>query len=158
MAANSSARAGWARTVVLARRVAHLAEVTPVTGPDGTSAVCRVTGALFLASSTDLPCPVALATHPGKAGIDLSAAHIRDASSAAAPGPIGTKHARRGKTAEITGLNEAGARMRGTLSGELTGSHRAGGTGRSTRACSGRPSRGCRPAAGAAGEGDEGGG
>lgn len=38
--------------VVFARRVAHLAQVTAVTDPDGTTVVYRVTGELFFASST----------------------------------------------------------------------------------------------------------
>lgn len=40
--------------VIFARRVAHLAEVTAVSAPDGTSVVYRVTGELFFASSNDL--------------------------------------------------------------------------------------------------------
>jgi hypothetical protein len=37
----------------------------------------------------------------GRGVIDLSAAHIWDASSVAAPDPIETKYAQRGKTAKI---------------------------------------------------------
>jgi SulP family sulfate permease len=53
--------------------------------------------------------------------VDLSAAHIWDASSVAALDAVETKYAQRGKTVEIIGLNEPSARMHRTLSGELTG-------------------------------------
>ncbi|WP_406164637.1 SulP family inorganic anion transporter [Streptomyces sp. NBC_00996] len=110
-------------TVVFAKRVAHLAEVTAVTDPDGTTVVYRVTGELFFASSNDLVGEFGYATDPDKVVIDLSAAHIWDASSVAALDAIETKYTQRGKTVEITGLNEPSARIHGTLSGELTGSH-----------------------------------
>jgi SulP family sulfate permease len=55
--------------------------------------------------------------------IDLTDAHIWDASSVAALDSVTTKYAARGKTVEIIGLNEGSARMHGTLSGELAGSH-----------------------------------
>ncbi len=55
--------------------------------------------------------------------IDLSNAHVWDASSVAALDAISTKYARRGKTVRITGLNKASARIHGRLAGELAGSH-----------------------------------
>ncbi|MFE0571582.1 SulP family inorganic anion transporter [Streptomyces albogriseolus] len=111
-----------AAMVVFARRVARLAEVTAVTDPDGGTVVYRVTGELFFASSNDLVGRFSYATDPDKVVIDLSAAHIWDASSVAALDAIGTKYAQRGKTVEIVGLNEPSARIHKTLSGELTGS------------------------------------
>ncbi|MEU0751768.1 SulP family inorganic anion transporter [Streptomyces albogriseolus] len=111
-----------AAMVVFARRVARLAEVTAVTDPDGGTVVYRVTGELFFASSNDLVGRFSYATDPDKVVIDLSAAHIWDASSVAALDAIGTKYAQRGKTVEIVGLNEPSARIHTTLSGELTGS------------------------------------
>jgi SulP family sulfate permease len=109
--------------VIFARRVAHLANVTSVTDPDGGSVVYAVTGELFFASSNDLVGQFDYATDPEKVVIDLSAAHIWDASSVAALDAIETKYAQRGKTVEITGLNEHSAHLHGTLSGELTASH-----------------------------------
>ncbi|MEU2897188.1 SulP family inorganic anion transporter [Streptomyces sp. NPDC001273] len=109
--------------VVFAKRVAHLAEVTAVTDPDGGTVVYRVTGELFFASSNDLVGQFAYGTDPGKVVIDLSAAHIWDASSVAALDAIETKYAQRGKSVEIVGLNEPSARIHKTLSGELTGGH-----------------------------------
>lgn len=109
--------------VVFAKRVAHLADVTAVTDPDGTTVVYRVTGELFFASSNDLVGRFDYATDPDRVVIDLSAAHIWDASSVAALDAIETRYAQRGKTVEITGLNQPSAHIHGKLSGELTGSH-----------------------------------
>lgn len=105
---------------VFARRVARLAEVTAVTDPDGGTVVYRVTGALFFASSDELVGRFDYAGDPGRVVIDLSAAHVWDASSVAALDAVETKYAQRGKTVEITGLNGPSARIHGTLSGELS--------------------------------------
>ncbi|EGX55701.1 integral membrane transporter [Streptomyces zinciresistens K42] len=109
--------------IVFARRVAHLTEVTAVTDPDGSRVVHRVTGELFFASSNDLVGRFDYAAAPEKVVIDLSDAHIWDASSVAALDAVATKYARRGTTVEITGLNEHSARLHGRLTGELTGGH-----------------------------------
>ncbi|WP_369267818.1 SulP family inorganic anion transporter [Streptomyces harbinensis] len=106
---------------VFARRVAHLAEVTAVTDPDGTTVVYRVTGALFFASSNDLVGRFDYAGDPGRVVIDLSAAHIWEASSVAALDTIEAKYARRGKTVEITGLNAPSAHLHERLTGEPAG-------------------------------------
>ncbi|WP_202510056.1 SulP family inorganic anion transporter [Streptomyces sp. SID5643] len=109
--------------VVFARRVAHLAEVTAVKDPDGSSVVYRVTGELFFASSDDLVGRFDYATDPKKVVIDLSAAHIWDASSVAALDGIAAKYAQRGKTVEITGLNDPSADLHGRLTGGLAVGH-----------------------------------
>ncbi|MFF9408348.1 SulP family inorganic anion transporter [Streptomyces anandii] len=109
--------------VVFAKRVAHLAEVTAVTDPDGHTAVYRVTGELFFASSNDLVGQFDYAGDPEKVVIDLSAAHVWDASSVAALDAIETKYAQRGKTVEITGLNDPSADLHGKLTGAHAGSH-----------------------------------
>ncbi|MEV7991902.1 SulP family inorganic anion transporter [Streptomyces sp. NPDC086077] len=109
--------------VVFARRVAHFAEVTAVVDPDGRTAVYRVTGALFFASSNDLVQQFNYKDDPERIVIDLSAAHVWDASSVAALDAVETRYARRGKVVEITGLNEPSARIHGELTGELTGGH-----------------------------------
>ncbi|MFH8990831.1 SulP family inorganic anion transporter [Streptomyces sp. NPDC017940] len=110
-------------TVVFARRVAHLANVTSVTAPDGAEVVYTVTGELFFASSNDLAARFDYATDPDRVVIDLTAAHIWDASSVAALDAIETRYARRGKTVEIIGLNTPSARLHERLTGELTGGH-----------------------------------
>ncbi|MEU5998133.1 SulP family inorganic anion transporter [Streptomyces sp. NPDC047197] len=109
--------------VVFAKRVAHHAEVTAVTAPDGGSVVYSVTGALFFASANDLVGRFDYAGDPDQVVIDLTAAHIWDASSVAALDAIGAKYAQRGKTVEIIGLNKPSARIHEKLSGELTGSN-----------------------------------
>lgn len=81
--------------------------------------VYRVTGELFFASSNDLVGRFDYAGDPENVVIDLSAAHIWDASSVAALDAIETKYAQRGKTVEITGLNGRSAHLHGRLSGEL---------------------------------------
>ncbi|MEU4799186.1 SulP family inorganic anion transporter [Streptomyces sp. NPDC023327] len=107
--------------VIFARRVAHLAHVTPVTAPDGASVVYTVTGELFFASSNDLVGQFHYGTDPDVVVIDLSAAHIWDASSVAALDAIETKYRQRGKSVEIIGLNQPSAHLHEKLSGELTG-------------------------------------
>ncbi|KAB2976975.1 SulP family inorganic anion transporter [Streptomyces sp. SS1-1] len=109
--------------VVFARRVARLADVTAVVDPDGATVVYRVTGELFFASSNDLVGRFDYAGDPEKVIIDLSAAHVWDASSVAALDAVTTKYASRGKTVEITGLNGPSAHLHDRLSGELVAGH-----------------------------------
>ncbi|GAA2412162.1 SulP family inorganic anion transporter [Streptomyces glaucosporus] len=109
--------------MVFARRVAHLAEVTSVVDPDGRTVVHAVTGELFFASSNDLVHRFDYAGDPGHVVIDLTGAHIWDASSVAALDAIETKYAARGKKVTITGLNEASAEMHGRLAGRLADAH-----------------------------------
>jgi sulfate permease, SulP family len=108
---------------VFARRVAHLAGVTGVVDPDGKQAVYAVTGALFFASSNEIVHRFDYAGDPADVVIDLSGAHVWDASSVAALDAITLKYAQRGKTATIVGLNEPSARMHGRLAGKLTSQH-----------------------------------
>ncbi|WP_371097249.1 SulP family inorganic anion transporter [Streptomyces sanglieri] len=108
---------------IFAKRVAHLADVTSVTDPDGTGVVYSVTGELFFASSNDLVGRFDYTGDPDKVVIDLSAAHVWDASSVAALDAVETKYAQRGKDVEIIGLNDPSADLHGRLTGELTGGH-----------------------------------
>ncbi|MFE3598720.1 SulP family inorganic anion transporter [Streptomyces sp. NPDC059142] len=107
---------------VFARRVAHRTTVTAATGTDG-AAVYRVTGELFFASSDDLAGRFDYAGDPDRIVIDLSDARVWDASSVAVLDTVESKYAQRGKTVEITGLDQAGTRLHTRLSGELTGGH-----------------------------------
>jgi SulP family sulfate permease len=109
-------------TVLFARRVAHLVEVTRVPDPDRGEVVYAVHGQVFFASSNDLVSQFDYAGDPGRVVIDLAQAHVWDASSVAALDAVTTKYARRGKTVEIVGLNEPSARMHDRLAGQL-GSH-----------------------------------
>ncbi|MFW6692830.1 SulP family inorganic anion transporter [Streptomyces sp. MAR4 CNX-425] len=110
-----------AAMVVFARRVAHLAEVSGVVDPDGGHVVYAVTGELFFASSNDLVYQFDYAGDPDDVVIDLTDAHIWDASSVAALDAIENKYARRGKTVTIVGLNKPSAAIHDRLAGELTG-------------------------------------
>lgn len=109
--------------VVFARRVAHLAEVTVVVDPDRKQAVYAVSGELFFASSNDLVYRFDYAHDPDEIIIDLTDAHIWDASSVAALDAVQTKYAARGKKVTVTGLNEPSARLHGALAGQLSGGH-----------------------------------
>ncbi|MCH0572868.1 SulP family inorganic anion transporter [Streptomyces sp. MUM 136J] len=109
--------------VIFAKRVAHLAEVSGVVDPDGNQVVYAVTGELFFASSNDLVHRFAYREDPDDVVIDLSGAHIWDASSVAALDAIETRYAQRGKKVTIVGLNEPSAEMHEKLAGRFAGSH-----------------------------------
>jgi SulP family sulfate permease len=106
---------------LFARRVAHLTETNRelVEDEHGATAVYRVTGELFFASSNDLYTQFEYADDPDRVVIDLSRSHIWDASTVAALDAITTKYERKGKTVRITGLNDSSAERHGRLSGEL---------------------------------------
>jgi sulfate permease, SulP family len=108
--------------VLFARRVAHLVDVISVRSADGKTVVYTVDGQVFFASSNDLVYQFDYAHDPDRVVIDMSAAHVWDASSVAALDAITTKYERRGKTVEIVGLNEHSATMHGRLAGQL-GAH-----------------------------------
>lgn len=107
--------------VIFARRVARFAEITAVRDDDGTGVVYRVSGELFFASANELVGRFDYAGDPDRVVIDLSAAHIWDASAVAVLDTVETKYAQRGKTVQITGLNDPSADLHGRLTGELTG-------------------------------------
>ncbi|WEV28927.1 SulP family inorganic anion transporter [Streptomyces sp. 71268] len=109
--------------VIFARRVAHLAQVSGVLGPDGDQVVYAVTGELFFASSNDLVFQFDYANDPDDVVIDLSEAHIWDASSVAALDAIEHKYRRRGKRVTIVGLNQPSAALHDKLAGQLTAGH-----------------------------------
>jgi SulP family sulfate permease len=108
---------------LFARRVAHLTETHRHLLEDahGAVALYRVTGELFFASSNDLYTQFEYSADPDRVVIDLSASHIWDASTVAALDAITTKYERKGKTVQITGLNDSSAARHERLSGELSG-------------------------------------
>ncbi len=107
--------------VLFARRVAHLVEVTSVLDPDGSTRIYAVTGELFFASDRELVGSFDFAGDPPRVIIDLSRAHVWDASAVAALDAIETKYAAHGVEVEITGLNHRSRELHGSLSGQLTG-------------------------------------
>jgi len=109
--------------VLFARRVAHLTNVEDVAEIDPDTHVYRVTGALFFATSNDLYSQFDYVGAPKNVIIDLSDAHIWDASTVAALDAVQTKFESKGKNVEIIGLNSASAHMHDRLSGHLGAGH-----------------------------------
>jgi SulP family sulfate permease len=109
--------------VLFARRVAHLTVGEDVAELDEDTHVYAVTGALFFATSNDLYSQFDYAGAPKNVIIDLTGAHIWDASTVAALDAIQTKFESKGKNVEIVGLNIASARMHDRLSGHLGAGH-----------------------------------
>ncbi len=109
--------------MVFARHIAHLVDVAAIPDPDGTHVIYSVTGELFFASSNDLVYQFDYRADPDQITIDLTGAHIWDASSVAALDAIQTKYERHGKTVEIIGLNEHSAAMHNRLAGNLGADH-----------------------------------
>ncbi|MHA6781108.1 SulP family inorganic anion transporter [Pseudonocardia saturnea] len=109
--------------VLFARRVAHVVDVTSVLDPDGKTKIYQVTGQLFFASSNDLVYRFTYAADPPDVIIDLSAAHIWDASTVAALDAIRTKYKARGTTITVTGMNNNSQDRHDRLAGRLTAAH-----------------------------------
>jgi SulP family sulfate permease len=109
--------------VLFARRVAHLTHVQDVAVLDEDTHVYKVTGELFFATSNDLYHQFDYVGAPQNVVIDLSEAHIWDASTVAALDSITRKFESKGKNVSIVGLNEASAAMHGRLSGHLGAGH-----------------------------------
>jgi len=111
-------------TLLFARRVAHLTQVTRLDRSDADDQrVYAVTGALFFASSNDLVYQFDYTGDPKNIVIDMSGAHIWDASTVATLDAITTKYERKGKTVTIIGMNEASAERHERLAGRLGGGH-----------------------------------
>lgn len=109
--------------VIFARRVAHLVTVTSVLDPDESTRIYSVHGELFFASSNDLVYQFDYANDPDNVIIDMTHAHVWDASSVAALDAITTKYSTRGKTVEIIELNQPSAVIHNTLAGQLKVGH-----------------------------------
>ncbi len=90
-----------------------------MTDPDGMTVLYSVHGQVFFASSNDLVYQFDYAGDPDKVVIDMSQAHVWDASSVAVLDAVTTKYARRGKTVEIVGMNESSTRIHDRLAGQL---------------------------------------
>jgi len=108
-----------AAMVLFARRVAHFTAVEAHTA-DGVRHYV-VTGELFFASSNDLIYQFDYSDDPDDIVIDVSAAHIWDASTVATLDAITTKYAAKGKTVTIIGMNDNSAQRHARLSGALGG-------------------------------------
>jgi SulP family sulfate permease len=80
-------------------------------------------GGLFFASDQELIDAFDFAGDPPRVIVDLSRAHVWDASAVAALDAIETHYARHGVQVEITGLNARSEALHRTLSGQLAGAH-----------------------------------
>jgi SulP family sulfate permease len=109
--------------VLFARRVARLATMSSELSPDGGTRTYHVHGALFFASSNDLVYQFDYAGDPERVVIDLTYAHVWDASTVATLDAVAYKYHRRGKTVELIGLNRQSADFRARLEGLLKASH-----------------------------------
>ena len=105
--------------VAFARRVAHQTQVERVETLDERTRVYTVTGELFFASSNDLVHQFDYAGDPADVVIDLSGAHIGDASTVATLDAITTRYAAKGKRVTIVNLDEDSARRHERLAGRL---------------------------------------
>ncbi|PZE68227.1 SulP family inorganic anion transporter [Curtobacterium sp. MCBD17_021] len=104
--------------LVFARRVAHVVEVVrePV---DERTVRYRVRGALFFASSNDLVNRFSYAEDPEHVVVDMSEAHVFDASTVAALDGVEQRFAKHGSTVEVVNLNTGSTALHGRLSGHL---------------------------------------
>ncbi|MFZ2509630.1 MAG: SulP family inorganic anion transporter [Gordonia sp. (in: high G+C Gram-positive bacteria)] len=104
--------------LLFVRRVAHFTGVD-VVDSDASVRTYRVSGELFFASSNDLVYQFDYADDPPTVIVDLTDAHVWDASTVASLDAIETRYRAKGKTVEFIGLNPDSAqrhdRLRGTL-------------------------------------------
>ncbi|MEO5834040.1 MAG: SulP family inorganic anion transporter [Nakamurella sp.] len=107
--------------MLFARRVAHLVSLTSHVSPDGGIRTYVVTGELFFASSNDLYDQFDFNETAPHVVVDLSGAHLWDASTVATLDAVTDAFEDRGKSVEIIGLDEHSAARHGRLSGHLTG-------------------------------------
>ena len=109
--------------ILFARRAAQLVHVQRVADPDGTTVMYSVTGELFFASDQEFIDMFDFAADPPNVIIDLSRAHVWDASAVAALDAIERHYAKHGTAVEITGLNRESEHLHATLSGQVAGAH-----------------------------------
>jgi SulP family sulfate permease len=112
-----------AAMVLFARRVAHLTDVVEIEHPDDDTRAYAVKGELFFASSNDLVDQFDYVGAPDNVVIDMSEAHIWDASSVASLDAITEKYASKGKTVTLIGMNEHSAQRHAHISELLAGAH-----------------------------------
>jgi len=110
--------------VLFVRRVSHLTTVTRLDAADAADErVYAVVGELFFASSNDLVYQFDYARDPHRVVVDLSRAHVWDASTVAALDAVQHKYAQHGTTVEFRGLDPDSARRLERLAGRLGAGH-----------------------------------
>ena len=108
---------------VFSRRVAHLLTIHRRLSDDEETVVYTVEGELFFASNEELTDAFHHPEDPASIVIDLSAAHVWDASAVGALEAIRQKYERQGKTALVIGLNEPSEHLHRSLTGTLSAPH-----------------------------------
>jgi len=108
---------------LFARRVSRLVDVERVLDADGTTSTYSVTGELFFASDQEFIDSFDFAGDPPRVIIDMSRAHVWDASAVAALDAIETHYGRHDVEVEITGMNRHSEALHTTLSGQMAGAH-----------------------------------
>lgn len=109
--------------VLFARRVARVATMTSELNSDGSTRTYHVRGALFFASSNDLVYQFDYANDPPHVVIDLTHAHVWDASTVATIEAVIFKYERRGIHVDLVGLNRQSADFRDRLGELLRATH-----------------------------------
>ena len=110
--------------VLFARRVAHLTTVTRLdASDDDDQRVYAVEGELFFLSSNDLVYQFDYSGDPHRIVIDISDAHVWDASTVATLDAIIHKYEAKGKTVTIVGANEDTQTRLDRLAGKLGAGH-----------------------------------
>jgi SulP family sulfate permease len=110
--------------VLFAQRVAHFTSVKRLDASDADDQrVYAVEGELFFASSNDLVYQFDYAGDPKNIVIDMTKAHIWDASTVATLDAITTKYETKGKTVTIIGMNDDSAARHERLAGNLGAGH-----------------------------------
>ncbi|GAA1876095.1 SulP family inorganic anion transporter [Myceligenerans crystallogenes] len=111
-------------TVLFANRVAHFTSVTRLDASDADGRrVYAVEGELFFASSNDLVHQFDYAGDPKNIVIDMTKAHIWDASAIASLDAVTTRYRAKGKTVTIVGMNHDSAARHERLAGNLGTEH-----------------------------------
>ncbi|WP_246851421.1 SulP family inorganic anion transporter [Patulibacter sp. SYSU D01012] len=106
---------------LFARRVAHVVGVERTVAPDGASVRYAVRGALFFASNEDLTDAFHHPDDPERVVVDLTDAHVWDASAVAALDAVVHRYAERGRAVEIVGLDPRSRELHGRLTGVAAG-------------------------------------
>ena len=110
--------------VLFAQRVAHFTSVKRLDASDADDQrVYAVEGELFFASSNDLVYQFDYAGDPKNIVIDMTKAHIWDASTVASLDAVTTKYEAKGKTVTIIGMNDDSAARHERLAGNLGAGH-----------------------------------
>ncbi len=108
---------------VFSRRVAHLLDIERRVAENGESARYTIGGELFFASNEELTDAFHHPEDPAHIVIDVSAAHIWDASAVAALDAITHKYERQGKSVELIGFNEPSGHLHSRLTGHVVAAH-----------------------------------